>query len=424
MNWIKRDQNVIWHPYTPLLSEDMPIAIQRGEGSYLIDFDNKRYIDAISSWWVNLHGHSHPYIAQKVYEQLLQLEHVIFARFTHQPAIELAERLLSLFDGAFQKVFYSDNGSTAVEVALKMCVQFWDNRHRPKNKIIAFENAYHGDTFGAMSVGARSAFTKAYTPLLFDVYHTPVPFLDQTVAIEQFENYVKQHADDVACFIFEPLIQGAGGMLMYPPENLDTLLSICKQYDVLTIADEVMTGFGRTGKLFACDYLQHKPDIICLSKGISGGVLPLAATLCNETIIEAFHTAEREKMLFHGHSFTANPTACAAALASLDLLLKNDTLSNIHRIAMQHQHFKERIAAHPRLKNVRQTGTIIAMDWQNEEQDSYFNSIGQRLSTFFLKHGILLRPLGNVLYILPPYCTNEQELQYIYEKIEDALSLF
>lgn len=422
MNLAQRDLESIWHPYTHRNAEsspaDFPIPIVRGEGVYLFDERGNKYIDAISSWWVNIHGHAHPYIAEKVSVQLNTLEHVIFAGFTHQPAVELAERLLQILPSNQSKVFYSDNGSTAVEVALKMAIQYWSNNGYKKNKIIVFEHAYHGDTFGAMSVSARSGFTKPFTSLLFEVVSIPVPVKEnEEVSFTKLRAEILNHHDEIAAFIFEPLILGAGGMLMYEATALDQLISICKKNNVLTIADEVMTGFGRTGKLFASDHLQQQPDIICLSKGLTGGTMPMGVTTCSEKIFNAFVSDERSKTLYHGHSYTANPLACTAALASLDLLLKEECRNNIQRISEHMLSSAHSLQNTTSLTNIRCTGTILAVDVVTSEQTSYFNTLRDKLYNFFLSKGIILRPLGNTVYIMPPYCITDEELNYIFQTI-------
>ncbi|MGN8056570.1 adenosylmethionine--8-amino-7-oxononanoate transaminase [Pedobacter sp. 22163] len=417
LNLTERDQKVIWHPYTQMKNALPHIPIVRGEGVYVFDEDGKRYIDAVSSWWVNIHGHSHPYIAQKVAEQLNVLEHVIFAGFTHEPAVLLAERLLPILPGKQDKVFYTDNGSTAVEVALKMCLQYWDNKGTPKTKILAFKNAYHGDTFGAMSVSGRSIFTDAFNSLLFDVEFIDLPNENNISHLISHISNLK----DTACFIFEPLILGSGGMLMYEAKYLDQLLSACKDAAILTIADEVMTGFGRTGTYFACEKLTNKPDIICLSKGLTGGTMPLGVTTCTNEIFEAFLSDDKLKTLYHGHSFTANPIACVASLASLDILLKSETLQNIKRVEAKHAVFLEEIKTHPKVKAIRQTGTIIAIEWETGNETSYLSNLRNLLYAYFLDKGIILRPLGNIIYILPPYVTSDEDLDYIYAAIKSAL---
>lgn len=414
-----RDQEVIWHPYTQMKGALPHIPIIKASGVYLFDEQGKKYIDAVSSWWVNIHGHAHPYIAQKVSEQLLNLEHVIFAGFTHAPAVELAERLLPLLPGKQSKVFYSDNGSTAVEVALKMCLQFWRNTSaKPRQKVLAFKDAYHGDTFGAMSVSGRSIFTDPFTELLFNVEFIDLPTEEN---IDLISNQIEALKDEIACFIFEPLVLGAGGMLMYEPKLLNRLVQICQQHDILCIADEVMTGFGRTGTYFACEQIEARPDIFCLSKGLTGGTMPMGITTCNHRIFEAFLSDDKLKTLYHGHSFTANPVACAASLASLDLLLAKETLDNINRISAAHSGFANQICNHPKVKKIRQRGTILAIEWETGESTTYLSSLRDRLYLYFLAKGIVLRPLGNIVYILPPYVINNKELAYIYDAILTAL---
>ncbi len=414
----QRDLRVIWHPYTQMQTAMPPIGIIKGDGALLIDENGKEYVDAVSSWWVNIHGHANKYIAQKVAEQLLQLEHVIFAGFTHRPAVELAERMLNILPENQGKVFYSDNGSTAVEVAIKMCLQYWHNQGIKRTKILAFNNAYHGDTFGAMAVSGRSAFTAAFDSLLFEVAFIDLPDKDN---ISYLKSQISNLKSDLACFIFEPLVQGSAGMVMYEAMYLDKIVLHCKKEGVLTIADEVFTGFGRTGKPFACNYLTAQPDIMCFSKGITGGTMAMGLTTCTQQIYDAFLSDDKLKTLFHGHSYTANPVSCAAALASMDLFLLPETTENIARIVRAHQAFAGKIKDHPKIKTIRQTGTILAMEWQTGEGTSYFSSLRDDLYSYFLNAGIILRPLGNVLYILPPYCITDTQLNYIYSKIVDAL---
>ncbi|GAB4037469.1 adenosylmethionine--8-amino-7-oxononanoate transaminase [Spirosoma jeollabukense] len=415
-NLAERDQAIIWHPFTQMQTTPLPVPIVRGEGSILYGADGREYLDMISSWWVNLHGHAHPYIAQRISEQLQTLEHVIFAGFTHQPAVELAERLLEILPKNQTKIFYSDNGSTAVEVALKMAFQYWHNLGQPRRKVIALENAYHGDTFGAMAVSGRSAFTAPFVPFLFDVEYLPLPIPGQ-------EADVLKHAealftDDVAALIVEPLVQGSGGMIMYEPAFLDELFQLARRQNSLIIADEVMTGFGRTGKLFATDYLKNKPDLMCLSKGLTGGTMALGVTSCSQVIYDAFLSDDKFKTLFHGHSFTANPLACTAALASMDLLLMGETQANIQRIIQRHTAFAHQLTHYTTVTNIRQRGTLLAFDLSVGSQTSYFNNIRDTAYNFLLDRGVLMRPLGNVLYLMPPYCTTDEQLTYVYEQVE------
>lgn len=417
----ERDKQTVWHPFTQLKTAPLPIAIKSGKGAYLFDENGKRYIDAIASWWVTVHGHCHPYLTKKISAQLNTLEHCLFSGFTHEPAVQLSERLLKRLPENQSKIFYSDNGSTAVEVALKMAFQYWSNKSVVKTKVIAFENAYHGDTFGGMSVGARNAFNKPFLKLLFDVIHIPVPIKGkEQESINALKNAL-QH-NDIASFIFEPLIQGAGGMVMYSPEVLDELIALCKQKEIIIIADEVMTGFGRTGRFFASDYLTNKPDILCLSKGLTGGVMPLGVTSCAQFIYDAFLSDDKMKTFFHGHSYTANPTACSAALASMDLFDKPETFENIHRIEKAHQQFLEKIKSHTALIEVRQLGTIIAFEIKTGEHTHYLNSLAENISEFFIAKGIILRPLGNIVYILLPYCISNEDLEYIYNSVEEFLN--
>ncbi len=416
-------KQLIWHPYTQMETALASISIARGQGSYLYDDKRTQYIDAVSSWWTNIHGHAHPYIAQKIFEQAQTLEHVIFAGFTHQPAEKLAEKILARIP-FHSKIFYSDNGSTAVEVAIKMALQYWWNKGEEREKIIAFKDSYHGDTFGAMSISARGVFTQPYHRLLFDVefIDTPVKGHEQKT-VEQLYNLIKGPAGaaQIAGFIFEPLILGSGGMLMYSEQVLDELLSICNANNIITIADEVMTGFGRTGKFLATDYCQNKPDIICLSKGITGGFLPFAATTCKEEIYQAFLSNDKSKMFFHGHSYTANPVGCAAAIASLEVFENENTLEKISRLEKQHSKFADSIKNHAQVKEVRQRGTIVAFELNTKEETGYLNTVRDKAYQFFIENKIILRPLGNVIYIMPPYCISNEDLEQVYGVIYSFL---
>ena len=420
MNLQQKDKQYVWHPFTHQLNAKPNINIVKGEGVYLFDDAGNKYIDAISSWWVNLHGHCNTYVSQKVSEQLFTLEHSIFSDFTHQPAVTLAERLLQHLPKNQSKLFYSDNGSTAVEVALKMTLQYWHNKGEQKTTFIAFENAYHGDTFGSMSVGARNVFNNAFENLLFNVAHIPLPTNENIEQLkETLQLWFNNH--NIAGFIFEPLIQGAGGMQMYSSELLNELILLCNQHNIITIADEVMTGFGRTGEFFASNYLQNKPDIICLSKGLTGGYMPLGVTSCAQFIYNAYLTEDKTKTFFHGHSYTANPTACSAALASLDLLEKEEVQQQIKLINQQHLIFQNKIKLHLKLNDVRVLGTIIAFELKTNEHSHYLNNASQGIAEWFLQKGILLRPLGNIFYILPPYVISKNELNFIYTCIEEFL---
>jgi adenosylmethionine-8-amino-7-oxononanoate aminotransferase len=416
----KRDISAVWHPFTPQLNMEPPVAIVRGQGTLLFDEDGNSYIDAIASWWVNLHGHAHPHIAKRISEQLSILEHAIFSGYTHQPAIELAEKLLELLPH-MNKVFYSDDGSTSVEVGLKMAFQFWHNERKPKTKVVAFENAYHGDTFGGMSVGARNVFNHAFEKMLFDVIHIPVPVKgEEEKSFLAMDEVLKN--DDVAAFIFEPLVQGAGGMIMYEARALDVLLEKCKSKNVITIADEVMTGFGRTGKMFATDYCENKSDIICLSKGLTGGFFPLGTTLCKEKIYNAYLTSDKTKTFFHGHSYTANPLACTAALASLELFEIEKTVEKINWLKEKMLVYRNDFSKSPNVKQARNLGTILAIEIKTPEATEYLNPLADRVHNYFPKRGIILRPLGNILYVLPPYCITQEELTKVMATISEFLS--
>ena len=418
--WKEKDRQYIWHPFTALEGAPEPIHISSAEGIYLHTNDGKKIIDAISSWWVNLHGHSHPVIGKAIAEQAHKLEHVIFAGFTHEPAIQLAENLLKILPAHFSKIFFSDNGSTAVEVAIKLAIQYWRNQEITKNRIIALEGAYHGDTFGAMSVGDRGAFTSPFHDHLFtvDFLKFPTPENEETI-LKDFTKLIKEN--QVAAFIFEPLVQAAGGMRMYSARFLDKLIAISNEHNVITIADEVFTGFGRTGKLFALDHLVNKPDLIALSKGITGGSLPLGVTVCSEQVVNVFKSKEIKKTFFHGHSFTANPISCAAANASYELLIDSDCQRRINRIELNHIQFIDKIKALGFDVEARSLGTILAIELNTKAKTSYFNLVRDKLYSFFLQRNILLRPLGNVLYFLPPYVITQSEMNIVYNAIEDFL---
>ena len=411
----------IWHPFTQMKTAAPPVQISRAKDCTLYAEDGTQYIDAIASWWVNIHGHCNEYIAGKIAAQAQTLEHVIFAGFTHTPAIELAKTLIHILPDHFAKVFFSDDGSTCVEVALKMAIQYWHNQGiNHKTKIIAFKNAYHGDTFGAMSVAERNAFNAAFNNYLFEVIHIPIPTNENIATLKLQLSTIAAHGD-VAAFIFEPLVQGAAGMLMYEPAHLDELLTIAKEKNILCIADEVMTGFGRTGKNFAIEYLQQQPDIICLSKGITGGFMPLGVTVCTQQIFDVFYADETAKTFFHGHSYTANPLACAAANASMELLIANKCQQQIQQISARHTAFAQSIQQHIFIKEVRQRGTILAIELNTAENSSYFNSIQSAAYNYFMSNGIFLRPLGNIIYVMPPYCITEDELEKVYEVIKTSL---
>jgi len=422
MNLSQRDKVYNWHPYTQhKTSSDFP-AIIKGKGALLWDENGKEYIDAIASWWVNPYGHSNTIIADAIYKQLTTLEHVLFGGFTHNKAVELSEKLMEILPSNQKKIFYSDNGSTAVEVAIKAALQYSYNKGIKKTKIIAFENAFHGDTFGAMAASGISFFTNAFNGSLLEVVRIPIPTIDnKEKSLEALTNLVKTY--EFAAFIFEPLVLGASGMLMYKPEALDKMIAICKQNSVFTIADEVMTGFGKTGKTFAIDYLENKPDMMCLSKALTGGTIPMAITSFTQEIFDGFYDDEVNKALFHGHTFTANPTGCAAALASISLLQTNEMQNNIHRINQSHLEFDSKIKNHPKIKTTRVLGVIFALEVKTDSEESYYGTMRNKFYNFFIENGIILRPVGNIIYILPPYIITENQLKKVYQTIENALEI-
>ena len=426
-----RDQALVWHPFTQAQTAGLPLAITQGKGAYLFDENGKSYLDLISSWWVNLHGHAHPKIAEAIYQQAIQLEHVIFAGFTHPPAVALCEALKRHLPPALARFFFSDNGSTAVEVALKMAYQYWRNQNQcHRSRFISFEGAYHGDTFGAMAVGKASGFHDPFQKLFFgvDTMAYPATWIgDKDIegkedsALNRLKTFLDHHGSETAAFIVEPLMQGSSGMRLCRPVFLQKAIDLVCEYGILIIFDEVMTGFGRTGTLFACEQVQRVPDIICLSKGLSGGFLPLALTIAQNNVFEGFLGKSIDKAFLHGHSYTANPLGCAAALASFELLLSPQTQNQIQLIAKIHQQRLAKLAqAFPTLTAFRQLGTIAAFELA-QRPTSYGDISGHALQRLFLEEGLIIRPLGNVFYLMPPYCIAADDLNAAYDKIEKIL---
>ena len=416
-----RDRSPLWHPFTQHGIADPAIAIARAEGAYLYTPDGRAIFDGISSWWVNLHGHGHPKIAKAIAEQAERLEQVIFAGFTHEPAERLARRLLKIAPAGLSRVFFSDSGSTAVEVAIKMAVGCWHNRERPRHRIIALEHGYHGDMFGAMAVGHRGAFNAAYEKMLFEVDYLPFPVEgDEQKTLDALAKLLSAKSDSYAALILEPLVLGAGGMKMYPASLLKEIAATAKRHGIFLIADEVMTGFGRSGTMFACEQAEVTPDLLCLSKGITGGFLPMGATLCSDEIYDAFYSTDRAKTFFHSSSYTGNAIACAAANANLDVFESEPVFERIESIVARHAEQLGRFKGHPAIARIRQTGTIAAIELHAAD-GGYFAALGQRLGRFYLERNILLRPLGDVVYVLPPYCTTAEELSRIYDVIEESL---
>ena len=413
---IERDRAVIWHPFTQSGMEQDMLPVTRAKGASLYLNSGEELLDGISSWWCNLHGHGHPAIVEAARRQCEQLDHVLFAGCTHEPAVKLAERLLQQVPGQLRKVFYSDNGSTAVEVALKMAVQWWYNRGAQRSTIVALENSYHGDTFGAMAAGARGLFTKPFDSMLFQVKHIGTAGSDSDLT--RLEDLCRRK--EVAAFIFEPRVQGAGGMCMYSTDALNQYLAICKEHGVLCIADEVMTGFGRTGPLFASAELCPSPDIICLSKGLTNGSVPLAVTACSQEIFEGFISNDHSRTFFHGHTYTGNPIAAAIALASLELTLSEECSSARARIHNAHTEYARALRTIAGVNDVRLTGTILAFDLYDPGSGGYTSSIRNVAMKFFRDRGVLLRPLGNTFYCMPPYCITEEQLARIHTSMIDC----
>jgi adenosylmethionine---8-amino-7-oxononanoate aminotransferase len=415
-----RKTSPIWHPFTQHALQSEMVKIERGEGAYLFTPDGRRIIDAISSWWVVTHGHCHPPIVRAIQKQAEQLNQIIFAGHTHEPAERVASAMLKIAPRGLDYVFFSDSGSTSVEVALKMALGYWHNIGEPRSRIVVMQHSYHGDTIGAMSVGARGVFNAAYGPLLFDV--TTVPFPYPRHEQETLDALEAACRDRPAAFIVEPLILGAGGMLMYPAWVLKEMKRICEASGVWFIADEVMTGWGRTGTLFACEQADVAPDIACYSKGLTGGALPLAVTLCRSEIFEAHFSHDRSRTFFHSSSYTANPIACAAARANLDLWNDPAVAVRVAAVAAMQEKALTPFRADERFKNVRRAGTITALEL--EARDSgYLAGIGPRLLAFFGNRDLLLRPLGNTIYVMPPYCVTEADLDKIYAAIAEAANL-
>jgi len=416
MSLLDRDKEVVWHPFTQHKTAGEALEIVKASGVILFDADGKEYIDANSSWWVNVHGHAHPHIGKAISDQFKEIDHVVFAGVTHPKAVELAERIVGKCPDNLRKVFFSDNGSTAIEVGLKMAFQYFHNLEKPRQKVVALNGAYHGDTFGAMSVGQRGYFNAPFEPFFFDVDYLEFPTKDNHSSILSQARALFE-TEEVAALILEPLVQGAAGMRMYSPEILDKLTAIAHEFGSLVIFDEVMTGFGRTGKLFSMDHCKNKPDILALSKGLTAGVMALGLTVASQEIFDAFLSEEKTKAFLHGHSFTANPIACAVACANLDLFEEPKTIENMAALVNWGTDFASRLNELNNVRNTRQTGTIVAFDIDTGEGDTYFSNVRERAYAYFLEHGVLLRPLGNTLFVNPPYSITQSE----YSKITNTV---
>jgi adenosylmethionine-8-amino-7-oxononanoate aminotransferase len=436
-NLAERDLARLWHPYTQMQTAPAPIPVARGEGVYLYTEDGRKILDGISSWWVNVHGHSHPKLNEALARQAGELEHVIFAGFTHRPAVELAERVTELLPAGLNRIFYSDNGSTAVEVALKMAYQYWRNRGEPERRLfVGLKFAYHGDTVGTMSVSEESLFTNAFGGLMFRVARAEAPYCYRCpLGLERascridclgsLEKILQEERARVAAVIVEPMLQAAGGMIVWPPEFLSGVRELCDKHETLMIADEVMTGFGRTGRMFASEHGPVNPDMMCLSKGLSAGYLPLAATAMTDNIYEAFLSDDHAKTFFHGHSFTANPLGCAVGLASLDIFGEEGTLDRIAVLERQLRAGLEPLRSLACVGDVRVIGGVgiveLVEDKASKASGGYLAGIGPRLYGEFLDRGVLLRPLGNVLYVMPPYVISEDETDWVLGQVHEVL---
>lgn len=414
--------STVWYPFTQHALEPAMRRVVRTEGAYLIDENGAAILDAISSWWVITHGHRHPAIMEAIRMATETHDQIIFAEYTHAPAEDLARGLIEIAPPGLTHVFYSDSGSTAVEVALKMALGFFHNLGRPRNRICVLEHGYHGDTIGTMSAGERGVFNAPYAPLLFAVDRLPFPEPDQEqTTLDAFEAACA--TGEVAALLIEPLLLGAGGMKTYPASVLAELKRIAERHGSLLIADEVMTGWGRTGRLFACEQAGITPDILCTSKGLTGGALPLAATLCTAEIFEAHLSTDRRRTFFHSSSYTANPIACAAALANLTVWKEEPVQERIDALTERQRRHVARFADDPRFRNTRPLGTIAALDLK-VPAGGYLSEIGPRLRAFFRERRLLIRPLGNVIYLMPPYCVTADELDRAYGAIDEAASLF
>lgn len=440
LNLPERDLAHVWHPYTQMQTAPAPLPIVRGRGVYLYTEDGRRLLDGISSWWVNIHGHSHPKLNEALAAQARELEHVVFAGCTHRPAVELAERLANLLPAGLTRIFYSDNGSTAVEAALKMAWQYWENRGMVERRLfVTLQYAYHGDTVGAMSAGAESLFTRPFAGLLFQTARAHAPFCYRCPlglhraacridCLGDLERLLRENQERVAAVMVEPMLQGAGGMVTWPAEFLEGVRRLCDRYDTLLIADEVLTGFGRTGKMFASEHASIRPDIICLSKAITGGYLPLAVTATTEAVYQAFLSDDRRKTFFHGHSYTANPLACAVALASLGLFETEGTLQRVAALEKQLRLRLDPLRALTHVGDVRVIGGVgiieLVEDKQTRAAGGYLDRVGPELAAEFLRRGLLLRPLGNVVYFMPPYVITDSEIDWATGQMAEVVERF
>lgn len=443
---IERDSRCVWHPYTQMLTRPAPLPIVRGDGVYLYTEDGRKLLDGFSSWWVNIHGHANPRLNEALAAQAKRLEHVVFANCTHHPAVELAERLVGILPHGLTRVFYSDNGSTAVEVALKVARQYWINRGQAeRRRFVGLHHAYHGDTVAAMSASEDSVFTRAFASMLFDVARADAPYcyrcplgLERATcgiaclgdispaAPDSLGAILAREAGAIAAVIVEPMLQGAGGMIVWPAEYLAGVRRLCDRYGVLMIADEVLTGFGRTGRMFACEHAGIRPDVICLSKALTAGYLPLGATVVTEDVYEAFLSEDRARTFFHGHSFTANPLSCAVALESLNMLQETNGIAKVQAIEGWLRRGLEPLRHLPVVGDVRVIGGVgvveLVSDRSTKSAGGYLDQWGPKLAQAFLDRNLLIRPLGNVVYLMPPYVITEEEVAWATTQIAEVLA--
>lgn len=420
MNLQERDKKHLWHPLTQHKLHPEALAITKAKDCTLTDENGNEYIDAIASWYTCMYGHCNEYITHRVSEQMQQLDQVVFSGFTHKPAVELSEALINILPKNQIKIFFSDNGSTSVEIGIKMALQYHFNNGNKKNTLIAFEDGFHGDTFGAMSVSGLSVYNGPFEDFFLKVERIPVPNGKNHDTILKTLKIIAKN-QEVAGFVYEPLVQGAAAMKMHNAEGLNQILNFCKNHNIITVADEVMTGFGKTGKHFASLHLETPPDVMCLSKALTGGLLPMALTTCSQKMYDAFYSDDIAKGLFHGHTYSANPLACTAALASIELLQTENIQGRIKEITASHENFGNRIKNHPKVKSIRQTGIIFALDLDVEMQR--YGNLRDKLFKFFMDNGVFLRPLGNTIYIQAPYVITNQELEKVYRVIEESLSI-
>lgn len=426
---INKDKKYLWHPFTQSKTACDPIEIRSAKDEILFDSDGKEYIDLISSWWINTHGHCRDEMISSLSNQSKKLEQVLFAGFTHKPAVDLAEKLVKITPKNLQRVFYSDNGSTSVEIAMKVAIQYWFNKGKKKKKFVALRGGYHGDTFGAMSVGRTSGFYDPFDHMLNETSFISFPEVwrgnnqlqqNEIKAINQVKKVIKKEKNQIAAVILEPLVQGAGGMKMCRKEFLSELVKIFKDSGIIVIFDEVMTGFGRTGKMFAADFLDVEPDIMCLAKSLTGGFIPLAATVFSEKIHKQFVNLDFKKTFLHGHTFSANPVACSVALSSLKLFDKDKSFEKIKLINKIHSEFLFELSKNVNISKIRVLGSIAAFDYK-KISSVYGSSDSLKLRQKFIEEGLLLRPIGNTIYLMPPYCIKEKNLKKSYEKLIEIL---